>query len=87
MSLDTIELVMDLEKEFDIKISDEEAVETGTVGEIANLIAAKLSEKDGNSIGYQVPLPQVIKILVTNYGIPRHYINTTSHVVYDLGLD
>jgi acyl carrier protein len=32
-SLDTVELIMDLEKEFDIQISDEDAQKIGTVGD------------------------------------------------------
>ena len=87
MGLDTVELVIDLEKEFDLEISDSDAAAVGTVGEIARLIARKLSEKEACLIDYQVPLPKIIDILVGNYGIPRQVINTTSHVVHDLGLE
>lgn len=87
MGLDTVEFIIELEKEFDIVISDSEAEKTGTVGEVAYLIAKLLSEKPGTSVTYETPLPKVIDILVNSYGVPRQKINTSSHVIYDLGLD
>jgi acyl carrier protein len=41
-SLDTVELVMALEEEFDIEIPDEAAEQIDTVGKAVNHIAAKL---------------------------------------------
>ncbi|MDG2449260.1 MAG: acyl carrier protein [Saprospiraceae bacterium] len=37
-SLDTVELIMDFEKEFDISIPDEEAEKIQTVGEVINYL-------------------------------------------------
>ncbi|MGC9330265.1 MAG: acyl carrier protein [Bacteroidales bacterium] len=37
-SLDTVELIMELEKEFDISIPDEEAEKIGTVGDAIKYI-------------------------------------------------
>lgn len=37
-SLDTVELIMDLEKEFDIQIPEEEAEKIATVGDAINFI-------------------------------------------------
>ncbi|WP_411346070.1 acyl carrier protein [Paenibacillus sp. WLX1005] len=37
-SLDVVELVMELEEEFDIEISDEDAEKITTVGEVVNYI-------------------------------------------------
>lgn len=39
-SLDVVELVMELEDEFDIEISDEDAEKIGTVGDVINYIKA-----------------------------------------------
>lgn len=44
-SLDTVELVMALEEEFDLEIPDEEAEKIGTVGQAIEYIKAKLQEK------------------------------------------
>lgn len=45
-SLDTVELVMALEEEFDIEIPDEDAEKIKTVGEAVTYIKEKLSKKD-----------------------------------------
>jgi acyl carrier protein len=41
-SLDVVELVMELEDEFDMEISDEDAATIGTVGDAVNYIQSKL---------------------------------------------
>ena len=41
-SLDTVELIMDFEKEFNLKISDEEAMNIRTVNDAVEFIAARL---------------------------------------------
>ena len=41
-SLDTVELIMDFEKEFDLKISDEDAMGIKSVGDAIEYIAAHL---------------------------------------------
>ena len=40
-SLDTVELIMEFEKEFDIQIPDEDAEKIGTVGDAITYIEAK----------------------------------------------
>lgn len=42
-SLDTVELIMEFEKEFDITISDEEAETIATVGDALNYLKEKVS--------------------------------------------
>jgi len=41
-SLDTVELIMDFEKEFELKISDEDAMNIKTVGDAVEYIAARV---------------------------------------------
>ncbi|MHB0995823.1 MAG: acyl carrier protein [Elusimicrobiales bacterium] len=45
-SLDTVELVMALEEEFDVEIPDEDAEKIKTVGEAVNYIKEKAGKKD-----------------------------------------
>ncbi len=45
-SLDTVELVMALEEEFDIEIPDEDAEKIKTVGEAVSYIKEKAGKKD-----------------------------------------
>ena len=40
-SLDTVELIMEFEKEFDIQIPDEDAEKIGTVGDAISYIESK----------------------------------------------
>lgn len=40
-SLDVVELVMELEDEFDLEISDEDAEKIATVGDVVNYISAQ----------------------------------------------
>lgn len=42
-SLDTVELIMELERVFGVKIPDEDATSIATVGDAVNYIASKLS--------------------------------------------
>lgn len=41
-SLDVVELIMELEDEFDLEISDEDAEKIGTVGDVVTYISAHL---------------------------------------------
>ncbi len=45
-SLDIVELIMGIEEEFDIEISDEDAEKLTTVGEAENYIKGKLDAED-----------------------------------------
>jgi acyl carrier protein len=48
-SLDIVELVMELEEEFEITIPDEEAEKIKTVGESIDYIEKELEKKKGNA--------------------------------------
>jgi acyl carrier protein len=54
-SLDIVELVMELEEEFEITIPDEEAEKIKTVGQAIDYIEAKLKEK-GSGGGPSAPV-------------------------------
>ena len=54
-SLDIVELVMELEEEFEITIPDEEAEKIKTVGQAIDYIEAKLKEKGaGGGVGHHL---------------------------------
>lgn len=48
-SLDIVELVMELEEEFDIQIPDDQAEKIKTVGEAIDFIDAKIKDKGGDA--------------------------------------
>ena len=83
MGLDTVELLMDLEEEFEIEIPDDHAQQMATVGEIAKYVC-KYSKQE---LTYEIALRKIIGILVKNYGVPEGKAISSSHIVYDLGLE
>lgn len=50
-SLDIVELIMELEEEFDIQIPDDQAEKIKTVGEAIDFIEARRKEKDSGEAG------------------------------------
>ncbi len=44
-SLDTVEFIMKVEKEFDISVADSEAEKVSTAGQACDLVMAKLEKK------------------------------------------
>ncbi len=86
MGLDTVEFVMDLEKEFSIEISDSEAESLGIIRDIADFVEVK-NRAMNIELSHDVILNKITEILVNNYGIPESEIHPRAHVVYDLKLD
>ena len=87
MGLDTVEIVMWAEDEFDIVISDEDASKIITVGDFAAFIVMKVNSTKNISLTNNEVLPKLIDMLVKDYGIKRDSIKTSSRFVQDLGLD
>ena len=86
MGLDTVEFVMEIEEEFSITISDEDAAELGIVGDLAEYVYRRIKGTDKEGM-YAEVLGRIIEMLEENYGIRKGTANATSHVVNDLGLD
>ena len=77
---------MEIEKEFSITISDEDAAELGIVGDLAEYVYRRIKGSDREGTFPEV-LHRIIEILEKGYGIRKGIANATSHVVHDLGLD
>lgn len=86
MGLDTVELVIDIENEFSIEISDKDAETLGIVGDIARYVEAQ-TKNTHHAVTFDMALRKIIEILESQYGIPQGKVNSMSHVVFDLGLD
>ena len=86
MGLDTVELVIDIEKTFCIEISDDDAGKLGVVGDLARYVSEK-TKGTSTECTFEEALRAIIDLLISNYGIPVGKANSTSHVVFDLGLD
>lgn len=86
MGLDTIELVLQIEEEFEIQISSETAQRIETVGDLARCIEA-LSVKQSKPVQFNIALNRIIEMLVDDFAVDRKLINSGSRIVRDLGLD
>ena len=89
MGLDTVELVIAIEEEFDISISDDEASEMITVGDIYFHVLKELSSRnseeerpDQDSIWERVKA-----VVVYQLGVKTAQVMKNSRVVEDLGAD
>ena len=86
MGLDAVELIIEIEKRFDIDIDDEDAHYLGKVGDLARYVSQKTIGRE-KEYSYETVLRIVIEILVNNYDLPEGKANSSSHFVDDLGLD
>jgi acyl carrier protein len=86
MGLDAVELIVEIEKHFDIEIDDEDAQYIGKVGELSRYVSKKTIGLE-KEYSYEQVLRIVIRMLVENYGVPEGKANSASHFVDDLGLD
>jgi acyl carrier protein len=71
MGLDGVELVMAVEEKFGITISDEEAQNVLTVGDMKRLIRAKLEVVDTTSCMTQRAFHVIRKAAISEFGTPR----------------
>jgi Phosphopantetheine attachment site len=71
MGLDAVELVMALEEKFGISITDEEVTKTLTVGDLKQLVRAKLDVADADGCLTQRAFHLIRKNATAEFGILR----------------
>jgi len=86
MGLDTVELILDIEKRFSIEISDAEAEKIETIGDLRDCVCRHLSARG------EAPNPHRILVAVKEVvsdvsGIPPHRITAESGIVDDLKIN
>lgn len=86
MGLDTVELVMDVEREFDISFSIAESQAIFTVGDLHKSIVAKVQESCREADA-ELIWTRLVTILSNGYGVPKAKITRKARIVRDLGLD
>ena len=86
MGLDTVELVLQLEDEFSIQMSDQRASEIISVGELTDYIVQLVAER-GLAIEAAEVYSRVREILIENYAVKPPAIERDARIVKDLGLD
>ena len=86
MGLDTVELVMEIEKVFGISIPDADATTLYTVGDIhLYIVTARIAV--GRPAGAEEAWTRLCDILEHGYGVERSKIMPDARIVADLGLD
>ena len=92
MGLDSVELVMRIEREFDVAIPDEDARAIATVGDMVAFLLRALAQKRAS--GLEVPswssdtlLDALKDIIVDEVGIKRDLITAEARFVRDLGIN
>ncbi len=84
MGLDLVEMVVRIEKDFDVTLRDDELVHVTTVGSLHDLLLAKLH------VSPSVPRAEAIwrelqAIVVTELGVPPEAVTPTARLYEDLG--
>ncbi|SHH72945.1 acyl carrier protein [Chryseolinea serpens] len=87
MSLDTVELIINMEKHFNIAIPDQEAGQIYTVQDIVNCVYSKISARPEKAVHIKEIEETVIRILSESSGIPANEIQLSHSITGDLGLD
>ncbi len=87
MGLDTVEFLLYAEKEFDIKITDEEAGEIYTIGQFSRLCHAKLLIKPNNTFDEEQVFTRLKQILHKQFLNANAIIKREDLIVKDLGLE
>jgi len=85
MGLDTVELIVEIEKHFDIAIPDEEAECIATVEQLVDYVYTH--QKSGYKIEKKAIDVIVIHLLSTLVGIPKEEVKLHHSFTDDLGMD
>ena len=83
--LDLVEIVIRVEKEFDIKVSDEDAASITTTGQLIDYLMARSELAGLRSRGSVAE--QVWQIVEDELGIDRNDFNEDSRFIEDMGVD
>jgi acyl carrier protein len=86
MGLDSVELVMDIEHEFGLRIPNKEAERLAVLGDMHSYIVRALQGR-GERVDPDDIWRRMTALLVTSYGVDPASITRSAHIVSDLGID
>jgi acyl carrier protein len=86
MGLDSVELLIRIEKHFEIEVTDQEAEKIITVGNCLDLVCQKLLT-NGQKANPAIIQHELIDIISDQIGIRAEEIELESKFIDDLGID
>ena len=86
MGLDTVELVIAIEQEFQIKIPNEDAAKLGVLGDLQDYVVHAIRERGETPDELQV-WERVKAVVVAQLGVRPEEVVRSAHVVKDLHAD
>lgn len=86
MGLDTVELVMAIEEEFEIRIKDAEAPSLAVLGDMHAYVVERLRESGLAQDDEQV-WQRLSAVVIEKLGVEPHEVKPSAHIVYDLHAD
>ena len=84
MGLDTVEIVMAIEEEFQIEISDSDAEKMFTPGDILEFLLRTL-EARGETVDADAAWLRIQKIFVDQLGVKPGRVTKTTRIIEELG--
>jgi len=88
MGLDLVEMVMEVESEFGIEISEADAERLRTVGLLFDYVHARVAPTPGVGVPYAGELwERYLSVLERELGVDRDRLQPTARFVDDLGVD
>lgn len=85
MGLDTVEIVLWAEEEFNVEMPDEEVGNLYTVGEFSTYITKKVNESMNDNIEHDVVFLKLLDVLESDYGVDKSKVKFESRFIQDLG--
>jgi len=86
MGLDSVELVMEFEDEFEIDIPDRDAAKMQTVGDVTEYVTARLAA-EGRPMARSEVFERVCVITCEQCGTTRDRLTELSSFILDLGIE
>ena len=87
MGLDSVELVLHTEEEFDIEIPDEMAAATRTVQQLCDCVVQLVEEQNNITLDGGETMEKVVDIVVIQLGVKRERVTPEARFVEDLKID
>jgi acyl carrier protein len=81
MGLDSVELLLMVEEEFEVSITDQEAGDLFTVGDLVDMVTAKSQAETAGVYD------RVRRIIVVEFGVAVEKVRPEARIVRDLGIN